>query len=51
MSGNVRNHIFEHVHPLKIQIRLRTHTVWSDSSMGQFWIAKEEVHIDNHDTD
>ena len=40
ISRNVRKRTFRHVHPAKIQIRLRNRAVWSESSLGAFWIAK-----------
>ena len=37
----------------KIQIRLRECAVWSESSPGTFWIAKDanSRHVDNKDSD
>ena len=29
------------MHPVKIQISLRIRTVWSESSLGTFWIAND----------
>ena len=42
---------FGHARPAKIQIRLRIRAVWSESSLGAFWIAKEAMclHADNED--
>ena len=39
------------VHPGKIQISLHIGTVWSESLLGMFWIAKDEnfLHVDNED--
>ena len=34
---------FGNVRPAKIQIRLRIRAVWSESSLGAFWIAKDAV--------
>ena len=48
MSGNVSKLTIEHVRPAKIQIRLRIRAVWSESSLGAFWIAKD---ADNEDAD
>ena len=47
----VRKRTFEHVRPAKIQIRLRIRAVWSESSLGLFWIAKDAkcLHADNGD--
>ena len=36
LSCNVKKHTFGHVNPAKIHIRI----VWSESSLGTFWIAK-----------
>ena len=30
-----------HVRPANMQISLRTRSIWSDSSMDTFWVAKE----------
>ena len=43
---NVRKRTFGHVHPAKIQISLRIRAVWSESSLGAFWIAKEATFLD-----
>ena len=42
---------FGRVRQAKIQISLRIHAVWSESSLGVFWIAKdaEFLHADNED--
>ena len=47
MSENV------HMHPTKIQIRLRKCAVWSESSLGAFKIANDAkfLHADNEDSD
>ena len=39
------------MHPAKIQISLRIHAVWLESSLGAFWIAKDTMllHADNED--
>ena len=44
---------FRHVRPAKIQISLRIRAVWSESSPGAFWIAKDAkfLHADNEDSD
>ena len=53
LSRNVRKRTFEHVRPAKIQIRLRIRTVWSESSLGAFWIAKDAVSplVENEESD
>ena len=40
MSRNVSKRTFRHVPPTKIPIRLRIRAVWSESSLGDFWIAR-----------
>ena len=42
-----------HVRPAKIQISLRIRAVWSESSLGAFWIVKEAkfLHADDEDSD
>ena len=40
LSNNVRKRTFRHVRPAKIQISLRIRTVWSESSLGVFLIAR-----------
>ena len=42
-----------HLRQAKIQIRLRIRTVWSESSFGVVWIAKDAkfLHADNKDAD
>ena len=44
---------FGHVRPAKIQISLRIRAVWSESSLGAFWIAKDAkcLRADNEDSD
>ena len=44
---------FGHVRPEKIQISLRIRAVWSKSSLGAFWKAKDtkSLHADNEDSD
>ena len=43
--------------PAKIQISLRIRAVWSESSLGSFWIAKDKkkkkkyIYADNEDSD
>ena len=41
------------VRQAKIQIRLRTRAVWSESSLGAFRMAKDArfIHADNEDSD
>ena len=40
-----------HLCPAKIQISLRIRAVWSESSLGGFWIDKDAKfhHVDNED--
>ena len=42
MSINVRKRTSRHVRPAKIQINLRIRAVWSESSLGAFWTAKDK---------
>ena len=51
MSRNVRKCTFEYVRPVKILIRRRIRAVWSEPSLGIFWIAKDAkfLHADNED--
>ena len=53
MSQNVRKHTFRLERPMKLQIRLCICVVWSESSLGTFWIAKGALflHVDNEDSD
>ena len=48
-----RNHTFGRVRQAKIQISLRSRAVWSESSLGAFWIAKDAkvLQTDNEDSD
>ena len=41
MSRDVMKRTFSLVGPAKIQIGLRIRAVWSESSLGDFWIAKD----------
>ena len=41
MCHKVRKRSFGHGRPVKIQIRLRFRAVWSESSLGAFWISKQ----------
>ena len=52
-SWNVRDRTFSHVRPAKIQISLRIRAVWSESSLGAFWVAKgaKFLHADNNVSD
>ena len=50
-GSNVRKHSFEHVRPAKILIRLRIRAVWSESSLGAFWIAKDAKFLHTIDKD
>ena len=49
MSHNARKRTFGTECPAKIQISLRIHTVWSESLLDAFWIAKDAtfLHADN----
>ena len=51
LSCNIKKCTFEHVHPVKIQISLCIRAVWSEFSMGAFWVVKDAVflHVDNED--
>ena len=50
---NVRNPTVWYVRPGEILIRLRIRAVWSESSLGTFWIAMDAkfLHADNEDSD
>ena len=41
LSHDVRKCTFEHVRTAKIQISLHIRAIWSESSLGAFWIAKD----------
>ena len=49
---NVRKRTFSHVRPAKIQISLRIRTVWSETSLSAFWIAKDAkfLHANKEDS-
>ena len=49
--SNVRKRTFWHARPTKIQISLRKCAGWSESSVGEFCIAKDakSLHADNED--
>ena len=51
MVRNVRKRTFGHMHPAKIQISLRIRAVWSESSLGAIWTAKDSMclHSNNED--
>ena len=53
MNRNVRKRIFGHVRPAKIHISLRMCAFCSESSLSEFWIAKDakSLHADNKDSD
>ena len=53
MRPNVRKCTFGHVRPARIQISLRIRAVWSESSRGAVWIAKDAnlIHADNKNFD
>ena len=40
MRRHVRRRAYEYVRPAMIQISLRIREVWSESSLGAFWMAK-----------
>ena len=44
MSCNVTKCTFRYVCPAKIQISLYIDAVWSESSLGTFWIATQQTH-------
>ena len=52
MNRNVRKRTFVHVRQAEIQISLRIRAVWSESSLGAFWIAKDAkcLHGDYEDS-
>ena len=53
LSCYVRKRTFGLVRPAKIQISLRIRAVWSESSLGAFWIAEDAkcLHVNNEDSD
>ena len=53
MRRNVRIVTFENVRPAKIKTSLPFRAVWSESSLGEFWIVKDTkfLHTINEDTD
>ena len=53
MNRNVRECTFRRVRPARIQISLRIRAVWSESSLGAFWIAEDAkfLHTNNDDSD
>ena len=53
MGRNVRKRTFEQERPAKILTSLRIRAVWSESSVGAFWIAKDAkcLYADNEDSD
>ena len=52
-SRHIRSPTFGHVHPATIQVSLRTRTVWSETFLRAFRIAKGEkfLHAENEDFD
>ena len=52
LSQNIRKHTFGHVRSAKIQISLRIRAVWSESSLGAFWMAKDAkfLHVGYEDS-
>ena len=53
LSCKNRNRNLRHVHPVMVQISLHIWAVWSESSLGAFWIAHDVKfpHVDNKDSD
>ena len=53
IGNDVRESTHGRLRPAKIQISLRIRAVWSESSLGAFWIAKEAefLHADKEDSD
>ena len=51
MKRNARKRTFVSVRPAKIQISLRIRTVWSESSLGAFWVDKDIKFNDADDED
>ena len=53
MNCNVRKRTFGHVRPANIQINMCILTVWSESSLGAFWITKDSrfLHANKEDSD
>ena len=52
LSCNIREHTFRNVHPAKIKISLCNFAVWSESSLGTFYLTKDAkvLHADNEDS-
>ena len=53
MSHDDRKGTFGYVRSAKIPISLRIRALWSDSSLGAFWKAKDArfLHVCNEDSD
>ena len=51
MSFNVTKGTFGHVRVAKIHTSLRIRTVWSESSRGTFWIAKDAMFLHESDNE
>ena len=53
LNRKVVKSTFGHVRPAKNQISLRIRAVWSESSLGAFWIAKDAtfLHAGSEDSD
>ena len=53
ISLTERNRTFERVRPAKIQISLRIHAGWSESSLGEFCTANDAKSLpsDHEDSD
>ena len=49
MSSNVIKRTVGHIRREKIQINLRIRAVWSESSLGELWTAKDAkyIHVDS----
>ena len=47
----VRKYTFGHVRPANIQISLHIRVVWSESSLGAFWIAIDAKFLNADDED
>ena len=52
MTRNVKKCTSGHVRPANIKISMRMRAVWSESSLGALWIAKNAMcfHADNEDS-
>ena len=52
-NNNIRKRTFVLMCPAKTQVRLRIRAVWSESSLGAFWIAigAKFLYADSEDSD